>query len=306
MIELVQADDFIKRFEKLHKLKIHKIPLNFASGRSVLLLMCRCGREWIALPHCSECYVQTDISALSSKPPFIFVESQDGNLFCSKHIRWQIRDTRAWSNNIYAEKLNFSIPLGEEEPMNALSSNIRRKIRKANSLGVTIKRGGRELIRDFYKVYSQRMYDLGSPAFGKGYLRKMASQGGNIIFVAYFEGKPIGGATLSKREDNSYENGLFSTDTHFNHLYTSYALHNEMMIYAQSQGASRYWLGRSTRASSVHQYKRHFKPEETDLFWSYSVPTKNIRNKTYLRRLWRLLPFPLANFLGGLISPRIY
>ncbi len=268
--------------------------------------MCRCGREWIALPHCSECYVQTDISGLSSKPPFIFVESQDGNLFCSKHIRWQIRDTKAWSNNIYAEKLNFSVSLGENAPMDSLSSNIRRKIRKAKSSGVTIKQGGKELIGDFYKVYSQRMYDLGSPAFGKGYLKRLVWQNGSVIFVAYFEGKPIGGATLGKRDDKSWENGLFSTITEYNHLYTSYALHNAMMVYAKEQGATLYWLGRSTRASNVHKYKSHFKPKETDLFWSYSVPTKNIRNKTFLRRLWRLLPFPIAKILGAIISPRIY
>lgn len=167
MIELFRADDFIKNFEKRFSKRVYKIPLNYADGRSVLLLMCKCSRRWVALPYCSEAYVQTDMGGFSETPPFTFVESSDGNLFCTKHIRWQIRDTRAWSNNVYAEKLNFSIALTDDNPMNLLSSNIRRKIHKAYSLGVEVKSSGKKLIADFHKVYSRRMFELGSPCASK-------------------------------------------------------------------------------------------------------------------------------------------
>ena len=42
MIELTRCDDFIERFEQLHGLKVHKVPLEYFDGRRVLLLMCKC------------------------------------------------------------------------------------------------------------------------------------------------------------------------------------------------------------------------------------------------------------------------
>lgn len=305
MIELLRADDFIKNFEKRFSKRVYRIPLNYADGRSVLLLMCRCSRRWVALPYCSEAYVQTDTGGFSETPPFTFVESSDGNLFCTKHIRWQIRDTRAWSNNVYAEKLNFSIALTDDNPMNLLSSDIRRKIHKAHTLGVEVKSSGKKLIADFHKVYSRRMFELGSPCASKRQIAK-SQKLGDIIFVAYRAGVPIGAATLCQRDDSSCENILFATDTRYNHLYTSYALHYAMISYAQKHHFAAYYLGRSTRHSSVHTYKSHYRPLERDLFWSYSQPCKNIRQNGNLRKLWRLLPFGLATLIGGFVYKRIY
>ncbi|MEE1323801.1 MAG: hypothetical protein UHE91_08235, partial [Bacteroidales bacterium] len=151
MIELVCADSFIKTFERLHNLKVHKIPLEYSNGKRVLLLMCKCGRSYIALPHCSEAYVQTDLSSFNQQPLFSFVQTSDGNLLCTKDIKWEIRDRVAFSANVYADKLNFKIDL-KEDLMSLFSSNVRRKIRKTKSVGIEIKTTGRHLIRDFYKV----------------------------------------------------------------------------------------------------------------------------------------------------------
>ncbi len=305
MIELLRADDFIRSFEKRFSLHVHKIPLNYANGKSVLLLMCKCSNWWIALPYCSEAYVQTDMSDFKQTPPFTLVESSDGNLFCTKNIRWQIRDSRAWSNNVYAEKLNFVIKLTDSDPITSLNSDTGRKIRKAISSGIEVKSSGKRLISDFHKVYSHRMYELGSPCASKRQISKGCKYG-NKIFVAYKDNIPVGAATLCRRDDTSYENILFATDTRYNHFYTTYALHYAMMCYVREQHATAYWLGRSTRHSGVHLYKSHYRPEERDLFWSYSRPCKDIRQKTWLRKLWRMLPFGLATFLGGIIYKRIY
>ena len=122
MIELVCGDSFIKTFERLHNLKVHKIPLEYSSGKRVLLFMCKCRGKWIALPHCSEAYVQTDLSSYRETPPFSLIETQDGNLFCTKNIHWEIRDRKAFSSNVYADKLNFKIEL-KEDLFSVFSSN---------------------------------------------------------------------------------------------------------------------------------------------------------------------------------------
>lgn len=95
MIELSCAADFIKAFENTYFLKVYKIPLTFFNGREVLLLMCRCPGRWIALPYFSEAYIQTNVDPdEKGHAPFVFVESEDGNIFCTRNIRWEIRDRK--------------------------------------------------------------------------------------------------------------------------------------------------------------------------------------------------------------------
>ena len=305
MIELVCADSFIKTFERLHNLKVHKIPLEYSNGKRVLLLMCKCGRSYIALPHCSEAYVQTDLSSFNQQPLFSFVQTSDGNLLCTKDIKWEIRDRVAFSANVYADKLNFKIDL-KEDLMSLFSSNVRRKIRKTKSVGIEIKTTGRHLIRDFYKVYSKRMFELGSPFCSKADVKKILKLKTGKIFVAYLNNQAIGAATLIRRDDKSFENALFATERNFNHFYTSYALHYEMMKFSLQEKAESYYLGRSTRSSSVHNFKRHFSPIEIPLYWSYSHKTKNIRDNKLLKKLWRLLPFGVAKRIGSFFYKRIY
>lgn len=305
MIELVCADSFIKTFERLHNLKVHKIPLEYSNGKRVLLLMCKCGRSYIALPHCSEAYVQTDLSSYKEIPLFSFVQTSDGNLLCTKDIKWEIRDRVAFSANVYADKLNFKIDL-KEDLMSLFSSNVRRKIRKAKSIGIEIKTTGRHLIRDFYKVYSKRMFELGSPFCSKVDVKKILKLKTGKIFVAYLNNQAIGAATLIRRDEKSFENALFATERNFNHFYTSYALHYEMMKFSLQEKAESYYLGRSTRSSSVHNFKRHFSPIEIPLYWNYSHPKKNIRDNKLLKKLWRLLPFRASKFIGKFFYKRIY
>lgn len=117
---------------------------------------------------------------------------------------------------------------------------------------------------------------------------------------------PIGAATLMRRDEKSFENALFATDQNHNNLYTSYALHYEMMRFSLQEKAESYYLGRSTRSSSVHDFKRHFHPIEFPLYWSYSHKTKNIRDNKLLKKLWRLLPFGVSKLIGGFFYKRIY
>ena len=59
MIELTRCDELIKQFEQLHKLKVHKIPLEYFDGRRVLLLMCKCSGVWtLSNPKTAICSAQ--------------------------------------------------------------------------------------------------------------------------------------------------------------------------------------------------------------------------------------------------------
>jgi lipid II:glycine glycyltransferase (peptidoglycan interpeptide bridge formation enzyme) len=306
MIELANADKFIEMFEAYGK-KVARVPLTYFSGRKVNLLMSKCGRRWICLPYLSEGVMETNPQN-TGKYPFALFESEESNIYATRNVHWEIRDTKAYSNYIYCDKRNFKIDISDHSLalLDLYSPNVRRKIKKAIASGITVKQGGKELLNHFYRVYSRRMFQLGTCPCGRRFIQKRLSSGNYKLFVEYLNGKPIGAASLARNHPQIMENEFFSTQREYHQLYTSYILHFAMMGFARDANMSSYLLGRSTLGSSVYDYKKHFKAEEIRLFWSYSHKTKNIRNLKFLFKIWKAIPNPIIRILSGSIYRRIY
>ncbi|MDR1847342.1 MAG: hypothetical protein LBR17_04410 [Bacteroidales bacterium] len=305
MIEIKDASNFIVNYEHYAK-KVYRIPLTYFDGRQVNILMCKCGYRWIALPYMSIGIMETQGEPVKN-PPFTLFESEEGNLCATANVRWEIRDTKAYSNFLYSDKVNYTIHLRDLTiPLiDSYPPNVRHKIRKAYNNGLIVKQGGESLVNHFYKVYSSRMFEIGICPASKYYIRKRIQNGDYFLFVIYKDNKPVGAASLQHTVMHFMENEFFATDTEYNCLYTSYLLHYAMMQFAQSKDSD-YSLGRSTYDSSVHHYKQHFKAETHKLYWSFSHRTKNIRNNKFLYSLWRLLPYRLVLLLAPFVSRRIY
>ncbi|MDR1006250.1 MAG: hypothetical protein LBL74_05240 [Bacteroidales bacterium] len=305
MIELASADAFIKKFE-IYGRKVTRIPLTYFSGSKVNLLMSKCGCRWICLPYMSEGVLETQ-GEEPLNPPFALFESEDGNLCATANVKWEIRDTRAYSNFLYTQKVNFRLPLcGLQTPvLDFFSPNVRRKIKKAENNGLIVKFGGKQYLNHFYKVYSRRMHAIGVPPVSKTYLRKRLICGDYWLFIVYNGKTPIGAASLMRNKEGLMENEFFATDSKSNHFYTSYLLHYSMMQFAHDEHCD-YSLGRSTYESSVYYYKMHFKAEQYQLYWSFSYKHKNIRNYKILYRLWKLLPYRFVQWLSPFVYRFIY
>src|SRR5574344_632749 len=308
MIAFLDANDFIERFEKVYNKKIFRIPYTKKDGERVTMLMCYCGRRWISLPYFS---LGVTKKKKTDKPiePFQLFETDEGNIISTnKKQRWEIRDTFAHSNFIYSDKLFIQIDLTKQDNiLNLFSSNIKRKINKSKKDGVIIKYGtNKSLIKQFYQAYTHRMKEINIAPCGKNTIEKDVAFGGCIVFVAYFNNKIVGGSTLTKFNNENYANSLFATIKQYNKHYVSYALHYAMMNYIKQNNGRFYSLGRSTRNSSVYNYKRHFKGEEIALYWSYSFKKKNIRDRKILYSLWKILPYNLTKIIGPLIAKHIY
>lgn len=307
MIEFADAGEFIKQFETVYSKKIVRIPYTTKEGTRKTILMCQCGRTFISLPYLSLGVMENKVTDRKSAV-FMLFETEEGNIISTSKKQWEIRDTLAHSPYIYADKLFIWKNLSEKDSvMQILSSDIRRKIRKSEKDGIVIKTGtGKRLIRDFYKVYCQRMHEINVAPSSKKIVTNGVKAGVTTVFVAY-KGKEItGGATLNKYNNDVYANGLLASFSKYNKHYVSYALHYAMMQFAKDQSAIYYSLGRSTRGSSVHNYKKHFKGEEIPLYWSYSNKKKNIRNNKLLYWMWSKLPFILTKRLGPVISKYVY
>lgn len=289
MIEVENASSLIEQFEKIYKRKVYRFPFNFIGKNEFALLMVKCQNTYISLPYLSQGIIETN-------PPKFDFQTLSNN--------WQIRDTIAHSDFIYSDKVNFEINLKQEYNY---TSDIRRKIRKAQLNGVIIKQGvDKNFINDFYKVYTKRMHQKGVPTLYKRHLIRKINSNSTILFVAYKDNKPIGSASIDKITDSYFENNLFATLSSENKNYTSYLLHYSMINYCKENNAKTYSFGRCTKDSSVYYFKKHFKAKEIPLYWSSSHKTTSIRKHKWLFFLWKCLPYRLTILLGGLIHKRIY
>ncbi|MBR1769014.1 MAG: GNAT family N-acetyltransferase [Bacteroidales bacterium] len=271
MIELQNADNFIKNFETIYRKRIVRIPYTTKEGLRKTLLMCKCGKRWLALPYLSVAILENKITDRKTAP-FKLFESEDGNIISTSKEEWEIRDTTGHSQYIYSDKILPTLNLDFKENIwDLFPSDVKRKIRKAIKNGVEVEYGNsKKFLNAFYRAYTLRMKEIGIMPYGKNILFRKMKTGKYFVFIARKDKKVIGGGTLNLLSEDIFTNEFFSTLSEFNNLYTSYALHYAMICFAKEKGAKTYSFGRSTRNTSVHAYKKHWKAEEHNLYWSYS------------------------------------
>lgn len=206
----------------------------------------------------------------------------------------------------------LNLPKAANEFNKILSTNLKRKIRKAVKSDINIKSGGEELLDDFYEVYCRNIFHLKSLNYSKKLIADLLSsyQFGEIkIFVAYRYNKVIG-AGLMASYNGFYENMLFATNNDARKYYVSDLLHYEMIKYAITNNTTEnntnavYSFGRSTLHSGVHKYKSHWPIYDMSLYvYSNMV---DIKKHQWIKHLWGILPSIISKPLGAKLIKHIY
>lgn len=227
------------------------------------------------------------------------------------NFRFRHRSYLQLSENRLNHKTDSLLRLEEsnDKQMNAFPSNINYKIRKALRNGITTRTGGIELLEDFYKVYRQNIYHLGSFGLPKHFFEMLMhdySGGKAMIVIADFQGKPVGSAILLTWLHYA-ENPWFATHRSFNHLYTSYLLHSEMMKSAIEAGCRIYSFGYSTKGSGVHRFKQQWGTTDRTIFLNSNHPiTDQIGKMQYLRGIIKKLPLAFSKLFDNYIATKYY
>jgi len=191
--------------------------------------------------------------------------------------------------------------------------NLGRKIRKACQEGFHISQGGTELLNVFYKVYEQRLHEIGSAALPLIFFKNLLERYPDLvlkadarIYVVFFKAEVVGGA-FCLRYDNFMENTWFATLGRFQKSYVSYLLHAVMIEDAAKNGCMVYSFGRSTRGSGVHKFKKQWGAEDVALYW-LRVPETNLSLKNFpgLMKWWRWVPLQIARPFNNLLSKWLY
>jgi FemAB-related protein (PEP-CTERM system-associated) len=198
-----------------------------------------------------------------------------------------------------------------EDIWKSFKPKVRNQVRKAEKSDIIAQDGGLELLDDFYRVYTTRMHELGTPAYPRKLMQTLllAFPNNSRIFVARIGKLAIGGG-LTFHFNGFAEIPFASTLTKYNSLCPNNLLYWSVIKYYCLAGAKRFDFGRCTVDSSTYQFKKQWGPEQVDLHYQYwvrpghKVSVLSPDNPKYKKRveMWKKLPNWVARLLGPYIS----
>lgn len=191
-----------------------------------------------------------------------------------------------------------------------LSSRLRGKIRKAGNNDASFETGGKELLGDFYDVFSKNMRDLGTPVYSKAlfhnFLKTFPERA--TVFLVRHRGRPAAGA-IGLRIGDALELPWICSDYGLSQFSLNEFLYWKVIeTAAQDPACRRLELGRSTIDSGPYRFKLQWKPEIEQVYW-YLRPIRSSEIKTdvndprysLIRSIWKKLPLGVSRLIG----PRI-
>ncbi len=230
----------------------------------------------------------------------------------------EIRSQKPSENSLKesTNKISLTINLDSESEniWNNYKSKHRTNIRRVYKNGITVKKGGEELLTAFYKVISMSWRDLGTPIYSIEYFKQIFKYFKNDIkiFVAYKDQIPVA-AALNGYYKGTVEGMWLGINNQFRKYQPSYVLYWEMIKDACDSGYKQYHLGRSSVDSGGESFKKKWNADVRQLYWQFylnktdELPNLNPSNPKYKLaiRVWRKLPLKITQLIGPLISKYI-
>lgn len=203
----------------------------------------------------------------------------------------------------------FLLKLGSEEILwKNLKKEVRTEIRKSWKYNLKMKEG-KKYLKNFYPLYQKIMHKRGTPPHGYQFFEDIIEefQDRANVFIAEYKDTTVAGQINIQFKDKIV-NLWAASDYKYAHMKPNYFLYWEIIKWAN--GKFKYFdFGRSPIGSGTYVFKKHWGGKERPFSHYYSPSGRRlVSNKTqskWLPRIWRLLPFPIANWLGPKIRKYI-
>lgn len=212
-----------------------------------------------------------------------------------------------------ADKISMCLPLAADAQAvwKELRHKTRNRVSKAERAGLVVTSGGPELLDEFYRVWTVRMRELGTPC----YPRKLFSSimdtfpGAARIFLAQLNASTTAvlfAYTFRGRVQCSWGAALRGYDE----IGPNYILNWKAIEYYCAEGMTLYDFGRSTVGSGQHTFKERWGATPIELCWQYWTPDggepalARPDDPRYRRKIemWRKMPLWLTRAMGPVIS----
>ena len=213
----------------------------------------------------------------------------------------------AWQQRTDKVIMRLSLASSADEQFAKFSSKLRAQIRRPGKDGFSARIGGPELLKDFYRVFSINMRDLGTPVYPQRFFANMLEVWGTAARLLLVErAGEVAAAGFLVRDRDTVEIPWASSLRDFNRFGVNMLLYWESIQFAIASGVAWFDFGRSTRDSGTFRFKAQWGAEPLQLNWHYycgangRLPNLTPNNPKYRMALavWRRLPLAVSNCIG--------
>lgn len=230
----------------------------------------------------------------------------------------ELRNTQpvTGTHPVKLEKATFIMPLtdDEETTMATLRKATRNRLRKMDEYNLEIRRGGMDILDDFYTGFSIAMKEHGTPVLPRQFFRSVITHFGDQaeFYVACQNGK-IAGAKLTIVFRDTLYSIWGGYPKEFRNTLANYLLSWEAARQAIQKKIKFVDFGRSNIESGPADFKRHFGCQQYQLYWEYpylpsgKLPALNPQNAKYQTAIavWRKLPLGVTRLVGPYLSKKL-
>lgn len=207
-------------------------------------------------------------------------------------------------------RMLLQLPESSEVLMKSFKAKLRSQIKKPIKEGLYVKIGGPKLLKDFYKVFSINMRDLGSPVHSKKLIQNVLEEFSDKarIVLIYKDNQPIACSLIVGFKD-TLENPWASALREYSRLSPNMLLYWTMLEYACDNGYKYFDFGRSSPDEGTYKFKQQWGAKPTPFHWQYiylkggppELPTSEKSKFNRAIQYWQKLPVSVTKILG----PRI-
>ena len=193
---------------------------------------------------------------------------------------------------------------------NSWDKKLRRHIRIAEKNDLKTFVGGGEYLDDFYCVYSTFLKDIGTPTFGKSFLRNVLDEFSNRILICCTQWKgQLIGAYMAFIFHDSILGSWGGSIKKYMDLRPNHMIYWSYMRYGCETGSRQINFGRTRKDSGHFFFKKGWgaRPQpiyqQAYLNGTSSAPMVNSDFETrkmyrIFVKIWRLLPVQMAEIIG--------
>jgi len=228
-------------------------------------------------------------------------------------IEFRNVDPLPFDLHLRKDKITMYLPLKPEpdELWGSFDPKVRNQVRKAEKSGLVASSGGSELLNDFYRIWTIRMRQLGTPCYPRKLFQGILDTfpDNTRLFVVRPDKATVGGTFVY-----SYK-GLVqirwaATLVEYNNLCPNNLLYWSVMKHYCLSGASCFDFGRTTTDSSQHKFKKQWGAQPVQLHYQYwcapgkelSLATPNDPKYSKKVEVWKNLPLWFTRLAGPYIS----
>jgi FemAB-related protein (PEP-CTERM system-associated) len=210
--------------------------------------------------------------------------------------------------------MTLELPATSDELWKALSSDIRRKVRRPQKEGITARIEKAEALEAFYSVFTVNMRDLGTPVYPKSLFANIMQQFPDSTWIcSVYQGDVALASGFLVGYRDRLEIPWVSSLRASNHLYTNMLLYWTALNFACERHFGIFDFGRSTVGGGTYKFKSQWGAQPRQLHWHYwlknggALPELNPQNPKYAMavRLWQKLPLTVTNWLGPSIVSKL-